>query len=45
VEQGEMRYLTTEVAGGFSEVCFGLYAKANAQENSNRAWFDSFEMR
>lgn len=40
---GETRYLSTEVAGGFTGVFFALYATGNGQESSSRAYFDWFE--
>jgi alpha-N-arabinofuranosidase len=40
---GEARYLSTEVAGGFTGVYFALYATANGHQSENHADFDWFE--
>jgi alpha-N-arabinofuranosidase len=40
---GETRYLSTEVAGGFTGVYFGIYATGNGQTSATAAaidWFD-----
>lgn len=39
VGTGETKYLSTEVAGGFTGVYFGLYATSNNQESTNSAGF------
>ncbi len=41
--QGEVRYLSTEVAGGFTGVYFGLYATGNHHASDSFADFDWFE--
>jgi xylan 1,4-beta-xylosidase len=41
IARGETRYLSTEVAGGFTGVYFGLYAKGESYE-SGVAFFDYF---
>jgi alpha-N-arabinofuranosidase len=41
--EGETRYLSTEVAGGFTGVCLGLYASGNGaacRKPADFAWFD-----
>ena len=43
--RAETRHLSTEIAGGFTGVYFGLYATANHQARTARAWFDWFEYR
>ncbi|PFO06319.1 glycoside hydrolase 43 family protein [Bacillus sp. AFS076308] len=40
---GECLLLSTEVAGGFTGVYFGLYAAGNSQKKSTPAYFDWFE--
>lgn len=40
---GETRYLSTEVAGGFTGVFLGMYATGNGQETITPAYFDWFE--
>jgi xylan 1,4-beta-xylosidase len=40
---GECSLLSTEVAGGFTGVYFGLYAAGNGQNRSTPAYFDWFE--
>lgn len=42
--QAETRYLSTEVAGGFTGVYFALFASANGRDSANAAWFDWFEL-
>jgi alpha-N-arabinofuranosidase len=42
---GETRYLSTEVAGGFTGVYFALYASGNGQPCGAPADFDWFEYR
>jgi xylan 1,4-beta-xylosidase len=42
---GEARHLSTEVAGGFTGVYFGLYATGNGQRSTTPANFDYFEYR
>jgi alpha-N-arabinofuranosidase len=41
----DTRYLSTEVAGGFTGVMIGLYASANGQKTSSKAYFDYFDYR
>jgi len=43
LDTGEMRYLTTEIAGGFTGVYFGLYATGNGQRSTSSARFDYFD--
>jgi alpha-N-arabinofuranosidase len=40
---GSTRYLSTEVAGGFTGVYFGLYATGNRDGGAQPADFDWFE--
>jgi alpha-N-arabinofuranosidase len=40
VAQGETRYLSTEVAGGFTGVYLGLYATGGGTRSARRAHFD-----
>jgi alpha-N-arabinofuranosidase len=42
---GATRYLSTEVAGGFTGVYFGMYAKSNGERRTGPADFDWFEYR
>jgi alpha-N-arabinofuranosidase len=42
---GETRYLSTEVAGGFTGVYFALYATGNGQTSQTPALFDWFDYR
>lgn len=42
---GETRYLSTEVASGFTGVYFGLYATGNGQRSATPALFDYVEYR
>jgi xylan 1,4-beta-xylosidase len=42
---GETRYLSTEVAGGFTGVYFALYASGNGRQSSALACFDWFDYR
>lgn len=39
----DTRYLSTEVAGGFTGVMIGLYATSNGTPASGKAYFDKFE--
>jgi xylan 1,4-beta-xylosidase len=41
----ETRYLSTEVAGGFTGVYFAMYASGNGQAGSAPAYFDWFDYR
>ena len=41
--RGSTRYLSTEVAGGFTGVYLGMYATSNGQERTAPADFDWFE--
>ena len=45
VELGKQdtRYLSTEVAGGFTGVMIGLYASSNGKPSSAKAYFDWFD--
>lgn len=43
IATGETRYLSTEVAGGFTGVYFGLYATGNGQPSTTPAYFDYIE--
>ncbi|MGE5551282.1 MAG: glycoside hydrolase family 43 protein [Bacteroidota bacterium] len=40
--EGETRYLSKEVAGGFTGVYFGLYATGNGKRSTAPAYFDWF---
>ncbi len=42
---GETRYLSSEVASGFTGVYFGLYASGNGQASANLAFFEWFDYR
>ncbi len=42
---GETKYLSSEVAGGFTGVYIGLYATSNGMKNSTPADFDYFIYR
>ncbi len=42
---GEVRYLSTQVAGGYTGVYFGLYATANGTESQAKDFFDWFDYR
>jgi alpha-N-arabinofuranosidase len=42
---GATRYLSTEVAGGFTGVYFGMYASSNGNMRTGPADFDWFEYR
>ncbi len=39
----DTRYLSTEVAGGFTGVMIGLYASSNSKPGSAKAYFDWFD--
>ena len=41
--EGETRYLSTEVAGGFTGVFLGMYASGNGQPSRAPAFFDWFD--
>lgn len=41
--EAETRYLSTEVAGGFTGVYLALYATGNGRPSQSPAWFDWFE--
>jgi alpha-N-arabinofuranosidase len=43
LSEGETRYLSTEVAGGFTGVYFAMYASGNGSPCSGPADFDWFE--
>ena len=47
IELGKLdtRYLSTEVAGGFTGVMIGLYASSNGKASKAKAWYDWFEYR
>jgi alpha-N-arabinofuranosidase len=38
-----LRYLSTEVAGGFTGVMLGLFASSHGTQSRNQAWFDWFD--
>ena len=42
---GEVRYLSTQVAGGYTGVYFGLYATANGVKSQAEAFFDWFDYK
>lgn len=46
-ELGRMdtRYISTEVAGGFTGVMIGLYASTNGTKNKTKAFFDWFDYK
>lgn len=39
----ETRYLSSEVAGGFTGVYLGMFASGNGKNSTSPAWFDWFE--
>ena len=39
----DTRYLSTEVAGGFTGVMIGLYASSNGQPSNAKAYFNWFD--
>jgi len=39
----DTRYLSTEVAGGFTGVMIGLYASSNGKASKAKAYYDWFE--
>jgi len=39
----DTRYLSTEVAGGFTGVMIGLYASSNGKPSEAKAYYDWFE--
>jgi alpha-N-arabinofuranosidase len=41
----ETRYVSTQVAGGYTGVYFGLYATASGEVSGSNAFFDRFEYR
>ena len=41
----ETRYVSTQVAGGYTGVYFGLYGTASGQESNSKAFIDWFEYR
>ena len=43
--EGETRYLSTEVAGGFTGVYFAMYATGNGAPSREPADFDWFDYR
>ena len=43
VTRGELRFLSSRVAGGYTGVYIGLYASANDGESNNAALFDWFD--
>ena len=43
--QLDTRYLSTEVAGGFTGVMIGLYASSNGQDTKAKAFFDWFDYK
>ena len=40
---GTVHHLSTEVAGGFTGVYFGMYATGNGQRSTTPAHFEGFE--
>lgn len=42
---GETRYLSTEVAGGFTGVYFAMYATGNGRVSQTPAFFNWFDYR
>jgi len=45
IASGETRYFSTQVAGGYTGVYFGLYATAHGVPGTAKASFDWFEYR
>jgi alpha-N-arabinofuranosidase len=43
VGRHELRYLSTEVAGGYVGVVIGVYAGSRGQASGHRAFFDWFD--
>ncbi len=43
--EGETKFLSTEVAGGFTGVYFGMYATGNGQRSTAPADFDWFDYK
>lgn len=43
IASGEARYLSTEVAGGYTGAYLAMYATGNGRKNSTPAFFDWFE--
>jgi alpha-N-arabinofuranosidase len=43
IAEGETRYLSTEVASGFTGVYFAMYATGNGKKSTAPAFFDYFE--
>ena len=41
----ETRYVSTQVAGGYTGVYFGLYATANGEKSPSKAFFDWFDYK
>jgi len=41
----ETRYVSTQVAGGYTGVYFGLYATASGEVSGSKAFFDCFDYR
>jgi alpha-N-arabinofuranosidase len=41
--EGETRYVSTEVAGGFTGVYFAMYATGNGKRSKSPAFFDRFD--
>jgi alpha-N-arabinofuranosidase len=41
----DTRYLSTEVAGGFTGVMIGMYASSAGKQTGTKAWFDWFEYK
>jgi alpha-N-arabinofuranosidase len=39
----ETRYLSSEVAGGFTGVYLGMFASGNGKVSASPAWFDWFD--
>lgn len=45
IATSETRYLSTQVAGGYTGVYFGLYATSRGCSSDAKAWFDWFHYR
>jgi alpha-N-arabinofuranosidase len=41
----ETRYLSTQIAGGYTGAYFGLYGTARGGESSTKAFFDWYDYR
>jgi xylan 1,4-beta-xylosidase len=45
IGNGEVKPLSTEAAGGFTGMFFGIYATANGKQSTNKAYFDYFDYK